>query len=195
MPTASKTKTGRPRGFDPDDALQILIGVFWERGYEGASTLELVSASGLQKASLYAAFGDKRSMYLKALDQYCSDLVEIVESLLHDGRPRHRFERLFANLVARAATGDHLGCFLCAAASDQAFLDADTAEVVRRGFERLETIFDRALLEAVTRRDTRRLRAQSLLASYVALQTLARGGYDAQAMRSIAREAWTQVPG
>lgn len=175
--------------------MQVLIAVFWERGYEGASTLDLVSASGLQKASLYAAFGDKRTMYLKALAQYNDDLVEIIESLLHDGRPRHRFERLFANLVARAATGDRLGCFLCAAASDQACLDDDTADIVRKGLERLETVFDRALLEAVTRRDTRRLQAQTLLGTYVALQTLARGGYDPQAMRAVAREAWTQIPG
>lgn len=195
MAIASKRNAGRPRAFDPDTVLEELIDVFWERGFEGGSTVDLVDATGLQKASLYAAFGDKRSMYLKALERYCDDLVEVLEDLLHDGRPRHRFERLFGNIVARAGTGDRLGCFLCSAASDQAEMDKATGEVVGRALVRLENVFDRALLEAVTRRDDRRVLARSLLATYVALQTLARAGYDAQSMRSIARDAWTAIPG
>lgn len=67
---------GRPRSFDTDEALDRALEVFWRHGFQGASLAELTEAMGLNKPSLYAAFGDKESLYLKALDRYaalCAD--------------------------------------------------------------------------------------------------------------------------
>jgi len=61
---------GRPRTFDPDAALDAAMRVFWSRGYAGASMADLTAATGLNKPSLYAAFGAKAQLYLKALDRY-----------------------------------------------------------------------------------------------------------------------------
>ena len=61
---------GRPREFDAEEALAQIMDVFWAKGFEGASMSDLVTATGLKKGSLYAAFGDKRAMYLKALALY-----------------------------------------------------------------------------------------------------------------------------
>ncbi len=61
------TTMGRPREFDVDEALTKIMAVFWAKGFEGSSLSDLVAATGLKKGSLYAAFGDKRAMYLKAL--------------------------------------------------------------------------------------------------------------------------------
>lgn len=63
-------KIGRPRNFDYDDVLAKAMQVFWEKGYDGASVRDLTQAMGITGPSLYSAFGDKRELYLKAIDMY-----------------------------------------------------------------------------------------------------------------------------
>ena len=58
---------GRPRGFDEGEALDRAIEVFWERGYEGASMAELTGAMGINKPSLYAAYGNKQQLFRAAV--------------------------------------------------------------------------------------------------------------------------------
>lgn len=64
------TALGRPRSFDLDTALDRALQVFWKKGYEGASLFELTRAMRINRPSLYAAFGDKESLFRKALDRY-----------------------------------------------------------------------------------------------------------------------------
>ena len=59
----------RPKEFDVDDALQQALELFWRKGYEATSVQDLVAAMGIQKASLYGTFGDKHSLYMKALQR------------------------------------------------------------------------------------------------------------------------------
>lgn len=66
-------KLGRPVSFDADEALLAAVNVFWAKGYDGASMKDLTEAMGINSPSLYAAFGDKRSLYLKAIDRYTSN--------------------------------------------------------------------------------------------------------------------------
>lgn len=63
---------GRPRSFDYDKAVLQAMAVFWEKGYDGASMRDLTGAMGITGPSLYAAFGDKRGLYLETIDHYCS---------------------------------------------------------------------------------------------------------------------------
>jgi AcrR family transcriptional regulator len=62
--------TGRPRGFDADEALERALLVFWEHGYEGASLTSLTEAMGISTTSMYAAFGNKEELFRKALERY-----------------------------------------------------------------------------------------------------------------------------
>ncbi|SDF74200.1 transcriptional regulator, TetR family [Lentzea fradiae] len=62
--------TGRPRGFDADEALHAAMLVFWRQGYEGASLADLTAAMGITKTSMYAAFGNKEELFRKALARY-----------------------------------------------------------------------------------------------------------------------------
>lgn len=66
----SSGPTGRPRSFDFDKALDAAMQVFWHKGYEGASLSDLTQAMGINRPSLYAAFGDKETLFRKALDRY-----------------------------------------------------------------------------------------------------------------------------
>src|ERR1700730_3969297 len=63
-------RMGRPRSFDIDRALDRALQVFWRKGYEGASLSDLTKAGGVNRPSLYAAFGDKKAMFRKALNRY-----------------------------------------------------------------------------------------------------------------------------
>lgn len=168
--------------------------VFWERGFDGASMSELVAASGVQKASLYAAFGDKRSVYLQALEEYIELLLESAAGALGPGHAHDRFSRMFRGAVTRAATGDRRGCFLCCAASDQADLDAEIGDLVRIGLKRLEGVFEEALRETHPRKPERVAAARRLLGVYVSLQSLARAGYPSAALQSIAKDAVATIP-
>jgi AcrR family transcriptional regulator len=68
--TKQRRPTGRPRGFDADDALERALLVFWEHGYEGASLANLTDAMGISTTSMYAAFGNKEELFRKALERY-----------------------------------------------------------------------------------------------------------------------------
>lgn len=61
---------GRPRAFDTDTALEKALEVFWRKGYDGTSLSDLTEAMGINKPSLYAAFGNKEQLFLKAIELY-----------------------------------------------------------------------------------------------------------------------------
>ena len=70
METGKRRVAGRPRGFDPDAALERALLVFWEHGYEGASLATLTEAMGISTTSMYATFGNKEELFRKALERY-----------------------------------------------------------------------------------------------------------------------------
>nr|WP_320136642.1 TetR/AcrR family transcriptional regulator [uncultured Amphritea sp.] len=68
--TSLSPKKGRPRAFDVDIALKSALDVFWQKGYEGASLSDLTEAMGINKPSMYKAFGNKEQLFLKTLELY-----------------------------------------------------------------------------------------------------------------------------
>ena len=66
---------GRPRGFDEETAVERAMGVFWSRGYHATALPDLLRATKLSRGSLYAAFGDKHSLFLRSLDRYIADAL------------------------------------------------------------------------------------------------------------------------
>jgi AcrR family transcriptional regulator len=77
-------RTGRPRGFNYDEALDRAMHVFWRKGFEGASLNDLTAAMGIQPASLYKAFGNKRALFEKALARYLAGPVAFVHDALNE---------------------------------------------------------------------------------------------------------------
>src|SRR6201993_1467564 len=68
--TAVDVRMGRPRGFDENAALEAAMRVFWAKSYEGATLSDLTSAMGINKSSMYAAFGDKAALFRRAMERY-----------------------------------------------------------------------------------------------------------------------------
>ena len=85
---------GRPREFDVDKALDRALQVFWRRGYEGATLPDLTAAMGINRPSLYAAFGSKEELFRKALDRYIEGPAACVPRALNEPTARAVAERL-----------------------------------------------------------------------------------------------------
>lgn len=111
METQTQTARGRPREFDPEEALSAALTVFWRRGYEGASMAELTEAMGITKPSLYACFGNKESLFRKALDLYERDKLCYMKSALDAPTAKDVAERLLrGSLAIQTGTTDPHGC-------------------------------------------------------------------------------------
>jgi AcrR family transcriptional regulator len=76
--------SGRPRGFDPEQALDQAMHVFWEKGYDGASLRDLTTAMGIEPASLYKAFGNKQTLFEQALARYLAGPVAFIQGALSE---------------------------------------------------------------------------------------------------------------
>ena len=171
---------GRPREFDEDEALTAIMGVFWAKGFEGASLADLVAATGLKKGSLYAAFGDKRAMYHKALARYDRLWIDrAVAGLRGDGPPRLRIER-FLRSAADASSGDgeSRGCFLCNASIDQVPVDPEARQLVQASLQRLVSALADVVAESLAGDDadapeTALCKARHIMSVHFGLRVLA----------------------
>jgi AcrR family transcriptional regulator len=89
----------RPRSFDKDKALDVALKVFWRKGYEGASLSDLTKAMGINRPSLYAAFGSKEDLFSKVLDRYGEGPAAYVIEALHEPTARAVTERLLQGAI------------------------------------------------------------------------------------------------
>lgn len=133
MKTAIKkeqvTVRGRPRSFDPEKALDRALRVFWRKGYEGASLSDLTKAMGINRPSLYAAFGDKEALFRKVLDRYTNGPVSYMHDALNQSTARGVAERLLLGTAEQVCDARHpAGCMLV----QSALVTGDTADSVRR---------------------------------------------------------------
>ncbi len=107
-----KTK-GRPREFDAEKALDAAMRVFWQRGYEGAGLTDLTKAMGINRPSLYAAFGNKEALFRKVMDKYGERSQQMVEKCVEAGTSREVAERLLRGAADNfTQCGNQAGCFL-----------------------------------------------------------------------------------
>ncbi len=124
-------RRGRPRQYDPDRALASATRVFWKHGYSGASLDDLAAAAGMNRPSLYAAFGDKRHLYLTTLQRYRDQSRAATRRLLADDPPLPVFLKRYydAALDIYLGGGDEArGCYAIAIAGAQAAVDPTVRE-------------------------------------------------------------------
>jgi len=132
----------RPKEFDVDQALERALGVFWKKGYEAASMQDLVDAMGIQRASLYATFGDKHSLYLQALVSYQQRGIEDLARELATGEsPRQALVDVLQRVATQSCgTSGKKGCFCVNATVEVAPHDRDVQKVLSRHSDQVEAL-------------------------------------------------------
>jgi len=132
----------RPREFDPEQVLEQATRVFWARGFEHTSLDDLCAATGLNRSSLYGAFGDKRAIYLRSLERYVAGSLARIHKAF-DGKPvRAGLRDFLRGLVDAIVEGPgRRGCFIGNCAAEMARLDRAAAARVKKSLERIEQSF------------------------------------------------------
>ena len=123
-----------------DVAVQLAMNAFWSNGYHGTSLTDLLRATGLSKGSLYAAFGDKRGLFLHALDRYIDEALARVDEELGPGTKAVEGLRKFLNgYVARnSGAPGRRGCLVVATAMELAAQDSEVEKRISRFFRAVE---------------------------------------------------------
>jgi TetR/AcrR family transcriptional regulator, transcriptional repressor for nem operon len=144
---------GRPRSFDVEAAVERAMGVFWSRGYHATALPDLLRATKLSRGSLYAAFGDKHSLFLRALDRYIADALTRMDNIELDPRrePVDGLRAFLAGYVDRTTgASGRRGCLLVATAMELAGQDAEVGRRIASFFKAMETTVAHALSRAKT---------------------------------------------
>lgn len=143
MTIETKKLRGRPRVFDPDEALDKALQIFWNRGYEGASLAELTETLGVNKPSLYAAFGNKEELFMKALSKYVQGPAAFVREIVNEPTAHAVAKRFLYQAAEFLTQSSHpKGCMIV----QGALSGGESAEMIksvlmeyRAGYEKLLT--------------------------------------------------------
>ena len=142
-PVAPKRR-GRPRAYQPDVALGKALDLFRRDGFAATSLDDLSAATGMNRPSLYGAFGDKRELYIKSYQRYRADARAAMVDIFRDELPiRKRLERIFAVALDIYLSGDAgpRGCFTVMTAASEAVSDPEIRAMVLEGFSDLDKAF------------------------------------------------------
>jgi AcrR family transcriptional regulator len=141
---AEPKRRGRPRAYDPDVALGQVIEAFWNTGYSGTSLDDLSAATGMNRPSLYAAFGDKRALYLQALDHYWQlGDAAMREALAYDRPLSAALMQVYRKALSIyfSGKGRPRGCFAIGTATTEAVEDPKIRAALALGLRKLEDAF------------------------------------------------------
>lgn len=139
----------RPVEFDQNKVLDSVVKLFWRNGFEATSMKCISEVTGLQPGSLYAAFGNKRSLYLTAIDTYFDESMAKLKALLaSEGTPLQRIRELFMHTVGDICRKDSDGCMLVNALLETPVDDHELRKHIAKMFRVLESDIKDVLIEA-----------------------------------------------
>ena len=137
-------RRGRPRAYQPDIALGKALDLFRKDGFAATSLDDLSAATGMNRPSLYGAFGDKRELYIKSYARYRADARAAMQEIFREEMPiRKRLERIFAvalDIYLSGETGPR-GCFTVMTAGSEAVADPEIRAMVLEGLSELDKAF------------------------------------------------------
>lgn len=137
-------RRGRPRAYEPEVALGKALDLFRRDGFAATSLDELSAATGMNRPSLYGAFGDKRELYIKAYTRYRADARAAMADIFSTELPiKARLKRIFAVALDIYLSGEQgpRGCFTVMTAASEAIADPDIRAMVLDGFTELDRAF------------------------------------------------------
>ncbi|PZD73306.1 HTH-type transcriptional repressor ComR [Acaryochloris thomasi RCC1774] len=193
------SKTGRPREFSVDAALDKAVEVFYVKGYEAATLDDLTAAMGIQRPSLYSAFGNKETLFLRAIERYRESYVRSAQATLsEEANGKKAMERFLAQTAECHIKSNGLGCLIVNSSVDCQVLQASICDRIRQIHTQNEEMIYRRLERAVADGDlTRKTDIRGLAQFYngviQGMAVLARGQNSLDAVRSMAvfaMKAW-----
>ena len=136
-------RRGRPRAYQPDVALGKALDLFRKDGFAATSLDDLSAATGMNRPSLYGAFGDKRALYIKSYQRYRDDARAAMIGIFRDKMPiRQRLQKIYAVALDIYLSGESpRGCFTVMTAASEAVADPDIRAMVLEGFAELDKAF------------------------------------------------------
>ncbi len=188
-------KVGRPQKFNRETALESAMTVFWERGYEATSVQDLLDAMGINRGSLYNSFGDKQSLFIQAMEHYCTaSRATISETLKRSASPLENLRQVIASWGATAIDGPSKGCLVTNTAIELAPHVSEVADTLTYHFSRLERMIRNTLDRAVDsgeldhHTDTRAL-ARFLVSTDQGLMVMGRAGAGRETIDDVVQMA------
>ncbi|MEP7456390.1 TetR/AcrR family transcriptional regulator [Phyllobacterium sp. SB3] len=168
------------------------MNVFWDRGYHDASLPDLLDGMDISRGSFYKAFGDKRGIFLRALDAYIDDAVRKVGDMLSaEASPKVAIRGAFSNYADLSSGMDGLrGCFAVLTAAEMLPGDEEVSVRISRLFRRLQDLFAAAIIRAQVlgeinpARDERTL-ARFLVCQIQGMRILGKAGADRNDMQTV----------
>lgn len=139
---------GPEKQFDTELALAKAMEVFWAHGYEAASLSELLKKMGIGKKSSYDTFGNKQSLFLKALEYYANSIIRDMRACLVAGSPLGNLKQLLRNLQNIHSQPGSCGCMLGTNIADFNTDDEAIANVMRGYLRQVEDVFTVTLVRA-----------------------------------------------
>ena len=142
-PVAPKRR-GRPRAYEPDVALGKALDLFRKDGFAATSLDDLSAATGMNRPSLYGAFGDKRELFIKSYRRYRDDARAAMADIFRDELPiRQRLGRIYAVALDIYLSGEAgpRGCFTLMTAASEAVADPDIRAMVQEGLTGMDKAF------------------------------------------------------
>ena len=140
----------RSKGYDLNTVLDNAVKTFWEKGYENTSIQSLVDSMGIQRGSLYAAFGSKQQLFLAVLDRYGEIVVaQLIQALDKHESGKESIENFFQMVVDQILTaGPWRGCLVTNSAVELGLSDSKTREKVTFLLAQIENGFYTTLARA-----------------------------------------------
>ena len=189
----------RLKAFDEDKVIDSAVDCFWSRGYEATSVRDLAERMGIGGASLYNAYGDKRTLFTKALERYANrSMRERIARLEASHRPKQAIRAFLAEIIERSLEDpDRKGCLLVNSALDVAPHDAAIGKVVAAYLDEIRAFFRRNAEAAraaraashAPRRIAPEVVADHLLGVVLGIRVLARTGAKRGVLEGVARPA------
>lgn len=190
----------RPREFDEDRVLLAVRDEFWDKGYAATSTDDLLRVSGLGKGSLYGAFGDKRSLFLRVLRDYNDANLLMLRERLESATRGVDLVREFMLGMTGDPTGAaaRRGCLLANSTAELAASTPDVAAEARRSYDAITATLTAALERAQREGDIDPDAgadeiARAVLAAQLGVIALGRTGMDLEALTAAAQSALTRL--
>jgi len=143
----------RPREFNPEEALQTAIDVFWEKGYHASSVDEVVKRSGVAKYGIYGTFGTKRELFLKVLERFALDRRQDIQRPIRKPGASLPEIRQFFKDAPRLATNNkrHRGCLITSIGLELGARDQEIGQFIRNFFKDIGSVLQACLQRAVNK--------------------------------------------